>query len=310
MAWRLSAAALVGLSMTLTASAQEQGPFPEPGTDAWKTLFAVDPADDPMGESPFDIGQGTSYQTTLKGQLAGFDVGRVFLTVTVSDTGYSVDYQMEQRGVARWFSDGEAKANASGLFGEDGQIATHYYYNHDYDGEEKQQRTELFREAGSERLHLWSLPAYKFRQPVSVAEAENAVDPLAALVALAFAPVPHGMPPCERRVPVLDGKRRFDLVMIPDGKEDVRRNGPGRYSGPAIKCKLEQHKIAGYKEKNRGDVEGDMWVYLAEVPEEMRGPHLRYVPVKIVARQGIIGASLQAKKPKLVKADGTESKLH
>ncbi|MEM1381659.1 MAG: DUF3108 domain-containing protein [Pseudomonadota bacterium] len=292
------------------AVAQDQGPYPEVGTEAWRALFAVDPQPDPLGGSPYTLEPGTRYETTMKGELAGFNIGRIFLNVMVSEQGYSVDYEMEQRGVARWFSDAEATSNASGLFGENGEIVSTYYFNHDYDGEEDQQRTELYREEGAERIRMWSLPEARFRQPVSVEQAEGAIDPLAALVALAFTPVPSGQEPCDRRIPVLDGKRRFDLVMIPEGKEDVRRNGPGRFRGEAYRCRLEQHKIAGYKEKNRGDIEGDIWVYMVEIPEELQTATLKYVPVRMVAKQGLIGASLQAKKPRLIQADGTVTNLY
>ncbi|MEM7739578.1 MAG: DUF3108 domain-containing protein [Pseudomonadota bacterium] len=302
---------LAAVTLVLPRAIAADGPFPEPGTQAWQSLFAVDPVDEPLGKAPFDIGQGTKYRTTLKGELASFDVGRIFLTVTVTDAGYEVDYKMEQKGVARWFSDGEATAKASGLFGPNAEIVSSYYYNHDYDSDDDFQKTELFRETGAERLRLWSLPNYRFRQPVSVEQAQSAVDPLGALVAVAFTPVPAGEDPCNRRVPVLDGRRRFDLVTKPaGGVQRVRSSGKNRFEGKALRCRLLQEKVAGYKEKNRGDIEGDIWVYLEEVPDALKTDTLAYVPVMIVGRVGIIGASLQAKRPQLIAADGTVTKLY
>ena len=297
--------------LLLVGSSAADGPFPDPGTPEWKALFAVDPVDEPLGASPYDIGEGTKFRTTLKGELASFDVGRIFLTVTVTDDGYAVDYKMEQKGVARWFSDGEATANASGLFGPAADIVSSYYYNYDYDDDDDFQHTELFREAGEERLRLWSLPSYRFRQPVSVEQARGAVDPLGALVAVAFTPVPAGEDPCNRRIPVLDVRRRFDLVTKPAGGiQKVKTSGKDRYEGRAIRCRLLQEKVAGYKEKNRGDIEGDIWVYLKEVPDELKTETLAYVPVMIIGRVGIIGASLQAKRPTLIATDGRETKLY
>ena len=307
---RLALPASAAIALATVAVADDEGPFPEVGTEAWRSLFAVDPSPDPLGMSPFLIPDGTRFETTMKGELAGFDVGRIFLNVMVSDEGYTVDYKMEQRGIARWFSDSEAEATASGMFGDGAAIVSHYYFNHDYDGEDKQQRTEIFRAEGSRRFRLWALPETRFRQPVSEEQAEGAVDPLAALVALAFTPVPRGQEPCDRRIPVLDGRRRFDLVLIPDGTEEVKKNGPGRFEGEAFRCRLEQHKIAGYKEKNRGDIEGDMWLYMVEVPAPLKTDTLAYVPVKMVAKQGIVGASLQAKTPRLIAADGTVTNLY
>lgn len=306
---RAAACSLLALGAA-SAVVSDTGPYPDPGTEAWKKLFAVDPTENPLGEAPFDIGRGVTYNTTLKGELAGLDIGRVFLDVKVTDTGYRVDYKMEQRGIARWFSDGEAVAVAEGLFApQSSDIVSSYYYNHDFNGDDDQQRTEIYREAQAERYRLWALPEYNFREPVSVEQAEDAVDPLAALVALAFTPVGEGEEPCERSVPVLDGRRRFDLVMEADGQEYISKNGPGRFKGDAFKCRLFQKKVAGYKENDRGDIDGEIWVYMAEVPEAARSKHLAYVPVKIVARSGIIGASLQAKRPKFIADDGTVTKL-
>ena len=307
---RIGAVSLAVLgAATAGAMMLDEGPYPSYGTEAWRDMFAVDPMPDPLGEAPFDIGEGITYSTTLKGELAGLNIGRVFLDVTISDAGYAVAYKMEQRGVARWFSDGEATASASGLFNDQAEIVSSYYFNHDWNGEDDQQQTEIFRQTEDERYRLWSLPEYTFRQPVSVEQARDAVDPLAALVALAFTPVGEDEEPCARSVPVLDGRRRFDLVMVPDGVVDVRRNGPGRYRGEAYRCRLTQHKVAGYKEKNRGDIEEDIWVFMAEVPEELRSSNLAYVPVRIVARSGLIGASLQAKRPKFIQADGSVTEL-
>ena len=307
----LIGAVCIVAGLAFTGSIAADGPFPEPGTEGWRALFAVDPVNEPLGETPIQIGEGTTYHTTLKGELASFDVGRIFLNVTVTDAGYSVDYKLEQKGVMRWFSDGEATANASGLFGDNAEIVSSYYYNFDYDGEDDFQRTELYRDTNNDRLRLWSLPSYRFRQPVSVEQARGAVDPLGALVAVAFTPVPAGVDPCNRRIPVLDGRRRFDLVTMPAGGEQrVPSSGKNRFKGKALRCRLLQEKVAGYKEKNRGDIEGDIWVYLEEVPDELKTETLAYVPVSIVGRVGIIGASLQAKRPKLIAADGTVTKLY
>jgi hypothetical protein len=306
----LLAAAGVLTGVSAQGFAQDEGPYPEFNTPEWRKLFAVDIAETPLGMAPYELGQGTRYETTLKGELAGLDIGRIFLKVMVSDENYAVDYKMEQRGVARWFSDGEATAQAAGTFGEKAAITSHYYFNHDYDGEDDQQRTELFRKQGDDRYRLWSLPQYNFRQPVSEEMAEGAIDPMAALVALAFTPVPEGKDPCDRRVAVLDGRRRFDLTLTSEGTEEVRRTGPGRFRGEAYKCKINQLKIGGYKEKNRGDIDGEIWLYLVDVPAELRSDTLAYVPVKMVARSGIFGASLQAKRPQLIAADGKVTELY
>lgn len=303
---------LHALMLATTATglmAASTAPYPDFGTDEWNALFAVDIAKAGFRTPPVPAPEaGTTYSITYKGEIAGFDVGRIFLDVAASPTHYEVGYRMEQRGIARWFSDAEARSIARGTF-DQGRIASHYYLNHDYEGDDDQQYVELFRAAGSPRLHLWSEPQYDFFQPVSEEVALGAVDPMAALVSLGFGKAKAGKSPCERTVKVFDGRRRFDLVMTDAGTEYIRKGGKGRFEGNAYKCKLEQKKVAGYREKDKGDIEGDLWVYLSKVPEEFRSETFMYVPVMIVARRGIITARLEGKNPIITTPDGKSVNL-
>ena len=63
------------------------------------------------------------------------------------------------------------------------------------------------------------------------------------------------------------------------------------------------------QERKRGDIEGDLWVYLAEVPEPFRTEKFAYVPVMIKARQGIFTAWLEGENPTITAADGTSINL-
>ena len=278
--------------------------YPAWGSDGWKALFAVDIADQQLDKMPVpEPVDATRYKVTYKGEIAGFDVGRIFVDVNASPNAYEVGYKMEQKGIARWFSDAEATTKARGTF-QDGKIAAHYYLNHDYERDDDQQYVEIFRRANEARMHLWTKPQYKFYQPVSEAMAKGAVDPMAAFVALAFTPMPAGESPCTRTVKVFDGRRRFDLQMTDEGTEKIRKGGKGRFSGVAHKCRLEQAKVAGYREKDAGDIEGDLWVYLTPVPEEFRTEIMAYVPVMVVAKRGIFTARVEGKNPTLTAPDG------
>lgn len=301
-----SKALFAASAAALVAGAAIAAPtFPPHNSDAWKKMFAVDVAPAAMPSSPVaNPSNAAKYSVVFHGEIAGFDVGRVHLDVHSSTEGYAVKYAMTQKGVARWFSDAEAKTSARGTFDENGKIAAHYYLNHDYERDDDQQFVEIYRAAGDRRLRLWTNPQYKFHDPVPEAVAAAAVDPMAAIVELAFTPVPAGVSPCDRQIEVFDGRRRFDLTLDYSGTVNLRNSGKGRYSGLAYKCKLDQIKVAGYREKDRGDVEGDVWVYLAEVPAPLRTRTLGYVPVQIVAKRGLFTAKLEARNLTLASPDG------
>lgn len=289
--------------------AQAGDEYPEHGTNAWKELFAVDPSDVALPYSPIPYPEGgLTFSSVYKGEIAGFDVGRVYLDVSASEENYSVNYKMEQKGVARWFSNAEATSKARGIF-DGNRIAGHYYFNLDYEAEDDQQYVEIFRDYNDRRMHLWTSPTYTFHQPVGEDIAWGAVDPMAALLELGFMDNNGGKNPCDRTVKVFDGRRLFSLEMKSQGTEKLRRRGNNVYRGTAYECKLVQKKIAGYRESKRGDAEGDVWVYLAEVPEPFRTEKFSYVPVMIKARQGLFTAWLEGQNPTITAPDGRSVNL-
>ena len=298
------------------AGAQEAETRYYPGEPGWASRFAVDVVEAPLGgldqaRTPLPAPAAPArYAVTFKGEVAGLDVGRVLLDVTVSDEAYDLSYEMQQKGVAKFFSDAEAEARAAGTFGSGGGIDGTYYFNHDYESEDDQQRVELYRPKGARRLRLWADPAYWFHDPVPEAMALGATDPLGALVALGFPEAAPGRDPCERTARVFDGRRRFDLTMTPQGLTRLKAGGNGRYEGPAYECRMTLAKVAGYRPKDRAEMEGSVWVYLAPVPEAARSPAFAYVPVRVRARQGVLGASLEAKFPTITAPDGTVIRLY
>lgn len=294
-------------SMMLGADDNE---YPEVGSAAWRHMFAVDPTERalPYAPLPEPDGDATRFDVVYHGELAGFDIGRIYLGVKTTPRVYDVDYTMEQRGIARWFSDGEAKSRARGKV-EDGEIVEHYYFNHDFEAVDDQQYTELYRSEDSRRIRLWSNPTYNFWQPVDEETALGAIDPMAALINLGFLDEGTDGNPCDRTVKVFDGRRRFDLVMTPDGTETFRRRGRNRFEGKTWQCRLRQEKVGGYREKDMGDIDGHLWVYLAEVPAPFRTQTMAYVPVMVKARQGIFVAWLEGVNPTITAPNGRSVNL-
>ena len=315
-------ALLAGATMLGFAFAQEA---PEerryfPGEARWAERFAVDVTEEgplrPLSadDTPLPAPSGGArYNVTFKGEVAGFDVGRVFVDASVSDAAYRLRYEMQQKGIAKFFADAEAKAHAAGTFDTEGPgrpIDGSYYYNHDYESEDDQQHIELFRPKGAARLRLWADPEYWFHQPVPEAMAMGATDPLGALIALGFPEAEPGKSPCERTAKVFDGRRRFDLRLRPEGVTRLKAGGSGRYEGEAHECRMTLTKVAGYRPKDRVEMEGSVWVYLAPVPETVRTKTFAYVPVRVRAKQGMFGASLEAKFPTITGPDGAEYALY
>ncbi len=106
--------------------------------------------------------------------------------------------------------------------------------------------------------------------PLTAAHLQNVVDPLSAIVLLAQARLSrHGSDACNRRLPVFDGKTRYDLVLSPKGTRNIGNSG--RLRGTAYVCSVRYVPIAGHK-PGRGENDyaagnTGIEVWLVPVPE-------------------------------------------
>jgi hypothetical protein len=92
------------------------------------------------------------------------------------------------------------------------------------------------------------------RIPVTRSHMRNVVDPLAAIVMLTNVGSANksGTEVCTRRLPIFDGKARYDLQL--SYKKTKTVNTAYGYNGPAYICKIKFRPIAGHK---RGDEEAN-----------------------------------------------------
>lgn len=90
--------------------------------------------------------------------------------------------------------------------------------------------------------------------PVTPAQLRNVLDPLSGVLALSLV---EAQRPCAQKLPIYDGKQRFDLVFSP-----LRRAGKDHV------CKVEMKQISGHKpgEGSGSVVNGDIELVMRPVP--------------------------------------------
>lgn len=91
--------------------------------------------------------------------------------------------------------------------------------------------------------------------PIQDEHLADVFDPLSAIMAMTRY---DGGNPCQGKLPVFDGLRRFDLALSPNGKR-----------GSAYVCRLRYLPIAGHKpnEENQSLSEGNIEIVLKPAPE-------------------------------------------
>jgi hypothetical protein len=73
---------------------------------------------------------------------------------------------------------------------------------------------------------------------------KGVLDPLSAVMVLARGSNPN---PCDRRLPIFDGKERFDLVLSYKGQLKISEQQPSGQPVTAFVCKVKYYPIAGHK---------------------------------------------------------------
>jgi hypothetical protein len=80
--------------------------------------------------------------------------------------------------------------------------------------------------------------------PVREHHLKGVLDPLSAIMVIANYSNPD---PCDRRLPVFDGKERFDLVLSYKGEVKVSEQQPSGQPAMAHVCRVKYHPIAGHR---------------------------------------------------------------
>jgi len=109
--------------------------------------------------------------------------------------------------------------------------------------------------------------------PVTEAHVKGVLDPLSAIFFTAKTSNRNeDGSVCPGRIPVFDGKQRFDLVLTHKKTIQVKKKRRKKgYKGPAVVCRIKYVPIAGYKPDNSGvqfmATTEDIEVWLIEVPK-------------------------------------------
>ncbi len=182
--------------------------------------------------------------------FAGFDLGRFEFTSNVNGNGYSLSGRASISaifGAFKW----RGETRSSGRFTGAGPKPLKYAFA--FKSNSKRGRIDMQRPANVQPA-VWKVSAEppirpsRKRVPVRAHHLTKALDPLSAVMALTVARRGvRGTNPCRRRIPIFDGKQRFDLVL--SHKKTVRLEGVRSrgISRSAYVCRVRYVPIAGHK---------------------------------------------------------------
>ncbi len=223
--------------------------------------------------------------------LGGFDLGRVDVNARITNNTYQLDAFIKTAGLAEQFLETTFALESQGVFS--GNRVKPARFVSTYTEPDASRRVELLYPHGTAPL-MSATPAYRdgFGPNIGANDVLMTQDPISALLL----PTSNASP-CNRTLPLFDGRRRYDLHLSPDGRpgnlEGMSEiNDPESYSGPVMRCSVKMIPVAGYERKvlikllERDD---SIKVWLAPID----GGRF-WVPVRLTLRTPFGGAVMRA----------------
>lgn len=149
-----------------------------------------------------------------------------------------------------------------------------------------------------------SKPPHPDAVPVKPEHLKGVFDPMSSILAMTHA---GGGNPCERTIPIFDGKVRFNLVMSAKGEERLKEDKPSGQPTLLKVCKVKYVPLAGHKPKDFAkpwvDYDG-MEIALRPVPSANI-----FVPYKVTIPTTLGSAVMTAETINITAANNTQIAL-
>ena len=219
--------------------------------------------------------------------LGGFDLGRADVEANINGGAYQLDAFIKTEGIAEQFFETTFALESQGTFA--GNRVKPNRFVSTYRDEDSSRRVELTYPSRGAPV-MAAEPAYGdgFGPHVQLNDVLMTQDPVSALLL----PTRNtSASPCDRSLPLFDGRRRYDLQLREDGMTEMN-GAESAYNGPAMRCTVGMLPVAGYERKTLIKLlarEDSIRVWLAP----LEGSDV-WVPVRLTLRTPFGGAVMRA----------------
>jgi hypothetical protein len=181
----------------------------------------------------------------------GFHVLSLDLDLGVGAAGYDVTAKYRTTGVVGWLFPWKSVARSEGAVGPHGMEPRHHRTVGEFRGRTRTVEID-YHDGEVAAVRLDPAPSDdEERDEVPAALRRGALDPMTAILGMVRV-VSDGRT-CDGRLPVFDGRRRYDFVVRSKGEQKLAPSSLSSYSGTALRCDFDYEQIAGHWRRRNPD---------------------------------------------------------
>ncbi|HAC57940.1 MAG: hypothetical protein CMI62_08655 [Parvibaculum sp.] len=229
-----------------------------------------------------DFPGGISADYTI--YIGGVIVAEGMMKARLGGEKYSLQSELGSAGLPKKFWDARWTMTSEGRVDGERLHPSRFAFT-SVENEETKKRLLTYDKTGLPQLVFDPPLSPEEREATQPFERKGTLDPVSSLLL----PVVAQGNPCNRKLPVFDGKRRYDLYLTFDRNDSITTRDRG-YSGEAVVCKVRMTPRAGMDKTKLAKTlkERDAtWIWLAPV-ESGRF----YIPVRVQMRTPVGSAVL------------------
>jgi hypothetical protein len=208
----------------------------------------------PDAQPPLAASKHTRFAAVYSIRFAGIKLGKFEVWSNLSDDSYSMRGKGELKFITGLLFEIKGGTTTTGSVTENGPKPSSF----SFDFKTKKHRGELaMMFDGNAVSHVMAKPPFVENPtdiPLTSAHVKDVLDPMSALFFTAKVSQQNANGSiCPDRLPVFDGKQRFDLMLTHKKTVKIKKKrGKGKYRGTAVVCQIKYVPIAGYKPENLG----------------------------------------------------------
>ncbi|WP_421787890.1 DUF3108 domain-containing protein [Hyphobacterium sp.] len=228
-----------------------------------------------------------SINVSYSGSVIIFRVANITLSGQIADDTYGATARFTTAGLAALFSDADIEAGITGY--ADGALRPWRYAHFNHSSGSGRTVGINFPE-GVATADVVPPFGSMGEPPASEAERDGAVDPISALLRLGLRQSSDVGELCSGRIPVFDGKARYDLRLQVAGANDIRTRA---WRGEATRCHAFYEPIAGYDPEDlptESDIAEPVVLWLAPFADGTI-----HLPVRIRTNSGFGAITIEAR---------------